>query len=149
MSNELTTSNNVNKSQVLDMLKHGNPEAVANFIVQMNSTLVQQERTVKHLQNQMDTLRSQLRISRTQADQLAFAANTTVMQACGGESAPAYQSRMKQTVYFYLWQEFHKELGVASYREVANQDFEKALEFIKEWAPSMDLIVAIYKYNEA
>lgn len=149
MSNELVTSNNVDQNQVLDMLKHGDPEAVANFIVQMNKALVQQKQTVEHLQDQMDTLRSQLRISRSQADQLAFAANATVMQACGGESAPAYQSHMKQTVYFYLWQEFHKELGVASYRELANQDFEKALEFIKEWAPSMDLIVEIYKYNEA
>ena len=149
MNNEVSINqdNQITQQQVVQLMQ-ANPEKLASYIVGLNKRLNEQSAAYQHLQDQVDSIKSTMRISRAQADQLSFAARSTVINTCRGEDSPAYQSRLKQTVYHYLWQEFHQEFGVASYTEVANKDFEKALLFIKGWAPDMDLIMEIFHYNQ-
>lgn len=149
MNNELRINQDsqITQQQVVQLIQ-ANPEKLASYIVGLNKRLDAQTAAYEHLKNQVESIKSTMRISRAQADQLSFAAKATVINTCRGEDSPAYQSRLKQTVYHYLWQEFHQEFGVASYTEVANQDFEKALLFIKEWAPDMDLIMEIFHFNK-
>lgn len=149
MNNELSInqSNQMTEQQVVQLIQ-ADPEKFANYIVSLNKRLNAQSAAYQHLQDQIESIKSTMRISRVQAEQLSFAAKSTVINTCRGEDSPAYQSRLKQTVYHYLWQEFHEEFGVASYTEVTNQDFEKALLFIKEWAPDMGLIMEIFHYNK-
>ena len=151
MNNEVEVSinqdNQITQQQVVQLMQE-NPKQLANYIVGLGNRLNEQSAAYQHLKQQVQAIKSTMRISRAQAEQLAFAAKSTVINTCRGEDSPAYQSRLKQTVYHYLWQEFHEEFGVASYTEVTNQDFEKALLFIKEWAPEMDLIMEIFHFNK-
>jgi anti-repressor protein len=69
-----------------------------------------------------------------------------VMTVLGGKEAPAYNELSKKA-YSQCWRDYKRILNVASYKDTAVKDFERAKEVISGWKPSRELELMIMGSN--
>ncbi len=69
-----------------------------------------------------------------------------VMTVLGGKEAPAY-SELSKKAFSQCWRDFKRVLNVASYKDTAIKDFDRAKEVISNWKPSRELELMIMGSN--
>lgn len=85
-------------------------------------------------------------IDYSQQEHLRELANKVVVQALGGNEAPAYKELGKKA-FSSLWNEYKRVLKVNSYKNTLVKNYEKGIEFISNWKPTKELKYTIEGCN--
>lgn len=85
-------------------------------------------------------------IDYSQQEHLRELANKVVVQALGGNEAPAYKELGKKA-FSSLWNEYKRILKVNSYKNTLVKNYEKGIEFISNWKPTKELKYTIEGCN--
>lgn len=85
-------------------------------------------------------------IDYSQQENLRELANKVVVQALGGNEAPAYKELGKKA-FSSLWNEYKRILKVNSYKNTLVKNYEKGIEFISNWKPTKELKYTIEGCN--
>lgn len=71
--------------------------------------------------------------TRKQQNILAFA-KSHVTKMLGGRDSQAYKSEYRRTIQ-WLWADFRRLFGINSYKDVPVNDYDRAMDFIRDWRP--------------
>ena len=129
--------NNYFRKSEINLYQGMSKELQAIFI--LDEKTQKQDERISRLENTMT-------IDYSQQEILNNLAKKTVVQALGGKDAPAYREFNKKA-FSTIWRDFKRIMQVNSYRNTAVKEFERAIEFIKNWKPNRELQLIIQGAN--
>lgn len=106
--------------------------------------------SVAQVNRRMDKAESEAPIVPKQKDELETQRLRRVVKLLGGKESAAYKDRaIASKTFRAIMVEYRKKFGVHRYDDTAKQDYNRAIEFYKNWLPDYELHQAIKKANEA
>lgn len=115
----------------------------------MIATLETQKEMKQRLENvteDVEGLKSEIDLNRTQKAQLSKLVKANAMAAVGGKKSNAYKTLYRKAISEH-WKEIKYYFEVASYEEIPKLKFDEAMEIAEMWQPSMELAYEIKKLN--
>lgn len=94
----------------------------------------------------LSKIEDQMTIETGKQKTLSDLVTSKVMTVLGGKEAPAY-TELSKKAYSQCWRYYKRILNVASYKDTAVKDFERAKEVINSWKPSRELELMIMGSN--
>ncbi len=98
------------------------------------------------VEEDIDLLKNKSEIDSTQRFQLQKARNKRAIEVCGGKDSNFYKTRSRK-VFMALAHDFKEFFQIPRYDALRKEDFDKAIEFINGWYPSVLLKREIDQVN--
>ena len=99
-----------------------------------------------NVEEDIDLLKNKSEIDSTQRFQLQKARNKRAIEVCGGKDSNFYKTRSRK-VLMGLAHDFKEYFEIPRYDALRKEDFDKAIEFINGWYPSVLLKREIDEVN--
>ena len=108
--------------------------------------LEEHQEQINEMSTKVNKLENTMTIDYSQQQELHTLANRSVIKVLGGKDTFAYKELSKKA-FASIWRDFKRIMGVNSYRNTAVKEFERAIEFIKNWKPNRELHLMIKGAN--
>lgn len=117
-------------------------------VKRMNSMelLKLQNKAIFELDERVVMLENNMTINSSQQYHLSRLAREKAIKILGGKGSNAYLLYSKK-VFSSLWRDYKECFKIPSYRDTLKSDFEKAKEYLKNWQPDFNLLMAIDEAN--
>ncbi|WP_035053180.1 ORF6C domain-containing protein [Carnobacterium pleistocenium] len=103
---------------------------------------------LKLVQDDVEDLKQEINLSRSQKHHLAAKVRINVYNALGGKKAQSYNDRnLRARLYSNHWREIKNYFDVEAYEEIPKLKFDEAVEFAELWEPSTELKMLIKEKN--
>ena len=99
-----------------------------------------------NVEEDIDLLKNKSEIDSTQRFQLQKARNKRAIEVCGGKDSNFYKTRSRK-VFMELAHDFKEYFEIPRYDALRKEDFDKAIEFVEGWYPSVLLKREIDEVN--
>lgn len=98
----------------------------------------------------VDQLKNNMVIDRSQKHQLIRAKNRTILTICGGNMRmPAYKSKeLVAKIARTMWRQYWDHFDIASYEDTPAVRYEEAKEYIEQWLPDNNLRLEVARINQ-
>lgn len=98
----------------------------------------------------VDQLKNNMVIDRSQKHQLIRAKNRTIIAICGGTTRmPAYKCKaLVAKIARTMWRQYWDHFDVASYEDTPAIRYDEALEYIDQWLPDNNLRLEVARINQ-
>lgn len=104
--------------------------------------------TLKLVENDIDYLKQEINLSRSQKHRLSGLVRKNVFNALGGKRTQAYMDKnLKARLYSNHWREIKNYFDVEAYEEIPKVRFEESIQFAEMWQPSTELKMLIVGKN--
>lgn len=107
---------------------------------------VHTDERLTNVEEDIDLLKNKSEIDSTQRFQLQKARNKRAIEVCGGKDSNFYKTRSRK-VFMALAHDFKEFFQIPRYDALRKEDFDKAIEFINGWYPSVLLKREIDQVN--
>ena len=108
---------------------------------------VHTDERLTNVEEDIDLLKNKSEIDSTQRFQLQKARNKRAIEVCGGKESNFYKTKSRK-VFMALAHDFKEFFQIPRYDALRKEDFDKAIEFINGWYPSVLLKREIDQVNE-
>lgn len=99
-------------------------------------------------ETRISSLENSMTITSSQQHTLRRIANETAVEVLGGKDSYAYEEISKK-VFSALWKDYKNYFKIPSYRDTLKNDYQKAINYLKNWRPDMNLAMEIeYKNSQ-
>ena len=109
------------------------PEELLSLTVQATNHLTKRMNTVEE---DIDFLMNKSEVDEKQRFKLQKARNKRAIEVCGGKDSIFYKSKSRK-VFMALAHDFKEFFEIPRYDALRKEDFDKAIEFIHGWYPSV------------
>ena len=106
----------------------------------------QQEEKIDQVDKRVTNLENTTTIVSSQQLTLTKIAKATAVKVLGGKNTEAYKS-LSHKVFRMMWRDYKDYFKLASYKDTLKTDYEKAINYLKEWRPDTNLAYEIQAYN--
>lgn len=107
---------------------------------------VHTDERLTNVEEDIDLLKNKSEIDSTQRFQLQKARNKRAIEVCGGKDSNFYKTRSRK-VFMELAHDFKEYFEIPRYDALRKEDFDKAIEFVDGWYPSVLLKREIDEVN--
>ena len=107
---------------------------------------VNTDERLTNVEEDIDLLKNKSEIDSTQRFQLQKARNKRAIEVCGGKESNFYKTKSRK-VFMALAHDFKEFFQIPRYDALRKEDFDKAIEFINGWYPSVLLKREIDQVN--
>ena len=107
---------------------------------------VHTDERLTNVEEDIDLLKNKSEIDSTQRFQLQKARNKRAIEVCGGKDSNFYKTRSRK-VFMELAHDFKEYFEIPRYDALRKEDFDKAIEFVEGWYPSVLLKREIDEVN--
>lgn len=107
---------------------------------------VHTDERLTNVEEDIDLLKNKSEIDSTQRFQLQKARNKRAIEVCGDKDSNFYKTRSRK-VFMELAHDFKEYFEIPRYDALRKEDFDKAIEFINGWYPSVLLKREIDEVN--
>lgn len=107
---------------------------------------VHTDERLTNVEEDIDLLKNKSEIDSTQRFQLQKARNKRAIEVCGGKDSNFYKTRSRK-VFMKLAHDFKEYFEIPRYDALRKEDFDKAIEFVDGWYPSVLLKREIDEVN--
>lgn len=107
---------------------------------------VHTDERLTNVEEDIDLLKNKSEIDSTQRFQLQKARNKRAIEVCGGKESNFYKTKSRK-VFMALAHDFKEFFQIPRYDALRKEDFDKAIEFINGWYPSVLLKREIDQVN--
>ncbi|PAB55137.1 toxin Bro [Lactobacillus johnsonii] len=97
---------------------------------------VHTDERLTNVEEDIDLLKNKSEIDSTQRFQLQKARNKRAIEVCGGKDSNFYKTRSRK-VFMELAHDFKEYFEIPRYDALRKKDFDKAIEFVDGWYPSV------------
>lgn len=97
---------------------------------------VHTDERLTNVEEDIDLLKNKSEIDSTQRFQLQKARNKQAIEVCGGKDSNFYKTRSRK-VFMELAHDFKEYFEIPRYDALRKEDFDKAIEFVDGWYPSV------------
>ncbi|KOH01648.1 toxin Bro [Lactobacillus johnsonii 16] len=119
------------------------PEGQIRLLLKSN---VHMDERLTNAEEDIALLKNKSEIDSTQRFQLQKARNKRAIEVCGGKDSNFYKTRSRK-VFMALAHDFKEFFQIPRYDALRKEDFDKAIEFINGWYPSVLLKREIDQVN--
>lgn len=109
------------------------PEELLSLTVQATNHLTKRMNTVEE---DIDFLMNKSEVDEKQRFKLQKARNKRAIEVCGGKDSNFYKSKSRK-VFMALAHDFKEFFEIPRYDALRKEDFDKAIEFVRGWYPSV------------
>lgn len=109
------------------------PEELLSLTVQATNHLTKRMNTVEE---DIDFLMNKSEVDEKQRFKLQKARNKRAIEVCGGKDSNFYKSKSRK-VFMALAHDFKEFFEIPRYDTLRKEDFDKAIEFVHGWYPSV------------
>ena len=103
---------------------------------------------VDTLTERMDKFEYDLPLFPSEADSISRAVKCRVIEALGGKHSNAYHNKsISQTTFIDAYRNLKRNFNVSSYKAIKRNQYNRALEIVKEWKPPVFLADEISACN--
>lgn len=98
----------------------------------------------------VDQLKNNMVIDRSQKHQLIRAKNRTILAICGGNRRmPAYKCKeLVAKIARTMWRQYWDHFDIASYEDTPAVRYEEAKDYIEQWLPDNNLRLEVARINQ-
>lgn len=98
----------------------------------------------------VDQLKNNMVIDRSQKHQLIRAKNRTIIAICGGTTRmPAYKCKeLVAKIARTMWRQYWDHFDIASYEDTPAVRYEEAKDYIEQWLPDNNLRLEVARINQ-
>lgn len=107
---------------------------------------VHTDERLTNVEEDIDLLKNKSEIDSTQRFQLQKARNKRAIEVCGGKDSNFYKTKSRK-VFMELAHDFKEYFEIPRYDALRKEDFDKAIEFVDGWYPSVLLKREIDEIN--
>lgn len=107
---------------------------------------VHTDERLTNVEEDIDLLKNKSEIDSTQRFQLQKARNKRAIEVCGGKDSNFYKTQSRK-VFMELAHDFKEYFEIPRYDALRKEDFDKAIEFVDSWYPSVLLKREIDEIN--
>ena len=97
------------------------------------------DKRVSKIEDDVDYLKNNQEIDSGQRFELEKARKIKAMQVVGGPESNYYQEKRARKVFAKISKNFHDAFHISRYEDLKRKDFQRALDYIKNWYPDYDL----------
>lgn len=119
------------------------PEGQIRLLLKSN---VHMDERLTNAEEDIALLKNKSEIDSTQRFQLQKARNKRAIEVCGGKDRNFYKTRSRK-VFMELAHDFKEYFEIPRYDALRKEDFDKAIEFVEGWYPSVLLKREIDEVN--
>ena len=119
------------------------PEGQIRLLLESN---VHMDERMTNAEEDIALLKNKSEIDSTQRFQLQKARNKRAIEVCGGKDSNFYKTRSRK-VFMKLAHDFKEYFEIPRYDALRKEDFDKAIEFVDGWYPSVLLKREIDEVN--
>lgn len=119
------------------------PEGQIRLLLESN---VHMDERMTNAEEDIALLKNKSEIDSTQRFQLQKARNKRAIEVCGGKDSNFYKTRSRK-VFMELAHDFKEYFEIPRYDALRKEDFDKAIEFVDGWYPSVLLKREIDEVN--
>ena len=119
------------------------PEGQIRLLLESN---VHMDERITNAEEDIALLKNKSEIDSTQRFQLQKARNKRAIEVCGGKDSNFYKTRSRK-VFTELAHDFKEYFEIPRYDALRKEDFDKAIEFVDGWYPSVLLKREIDEVN--
>lgn len=119
------------------------PEGQIRLLLKSN---VHMDERLTNAEEDIALLKNKSEIDSTQRFQLQKARNKRAIEVCGGKDSNFYKTRSRK-VFMELAHDFKEYFEIPRYDALRKEDFDKAIEFVDGWYPSVLLKREIDEVN--
>lgn len=109
------------------------PEGQIRLLLESN---VHMDERITNAEEDIALLKNKSEIDSTQRFQLQKARNKRAIEVCGGKDSNFYKTRSRK-VFMELAHDFKEYFEIPRYDALRKEDFDKAIEFVDGWYPSV------------
>ena len=120
------------------------PEGQIRLLLESN---VHMDERITNAEEDIALLKNKSEIDSTQRFQLQKARNRRAIEVCGGKDSNFYKTKSRK-VFMELAHDFKEYFEIPRYDALRKEDFDKAIEFVDGWYPSVLLKREIDEVNE-
>lgn len=103
---------------------------------------------VDTLNTRVDDLENNMTVDFGQQNTLQNKAKSKIISVLGGIKSHSYKNKsLRSRIFSAIWRDYKDYFNVASYRDTARVDFQKALEYIENWQVQGKLLREIEDCN--
>ena len=118
---------------------------ISKYSPEMQALLLHDEK-LQVVENRLDDLEDNIRITRSQQKQLKQFANSVVVSALGSRYSNAYKM-FSGKAFSAFWRDYYNHFNVSSYLDTPNVKWQEALQFVNDWKPNEELKFLILGAN--
>lgn len=102
------------------------------------------------VEEDVDQLKNNMVIDRSQKHQLIRAKNRTILAICGGNRRmPAYKCKeLVAKIARTMWRQYWDHFDIASYEDTPAVRYEEAKDYIEQWLPDNNLRLEVARINQ-
>ncbi len=119
------------------------PEGQIRLLLESN---VHMDERMTNAEEDIALLKNKSEIDSTQRFQLQKARNKRAIEVCGGKESNFYKTKSRK-VFMALAHDFKEFFQIPRYDALRKEDFDKAIEFVEGWYPSVLLKRGIDEVN--
>ena len=119
------------------------PEGQIRLLLESN---VHMDERITNAEEDIALLKNKSEIDSTQRFQLQKARNKRAIEVCGGKDSSFYKTKSRK-VFMELAHDFKEYFEIPRYDALRKEDFDKAIEFVDGWYPSVLLKREIDEVN--
>ena len=119
------------------------PEGQIRLLLESN---VHMDERMTNAEEDIALLKNKSEIDSTQRFQLQKARNRRAIEVCGGKDSNFYKTKSRK-VFMELAHDFKEYFEIPRYDALRKEDFDKAIEFVEGWYPSVLLKREIDEVN--
>lgn len=119
------------------------PEGQIRLLLESN---VHMDERITNAEEDIALLKNKSEIDSTQRFQLQKARNRRAIEVCGGKDSNFYKTKSRK-VFMELAHDFKEYFEIPRYDALRKEDFDKAIEFVEGWYPSVLLKREIDEVN--
>ena len=144
----LRTQKEILKSKIafLSDKKKSQGQDKTSFIEDKQNIVDKLTKNIQNVEEDIDLLKNKSEIDSTQRFQLQKARNKRAIEGCGGKDSNFYKTRSRK-VFMELAHDFKEYFEIPRYDALRKEDFDKAIEFVDGWYPSVLLKREIDEVN--
>ena len=101
------------------------------------TVLEEHEDKINRIIVDIDDIKDNTTINYGQQEYINRLSKEIIVNALGGKGTPAYKE-LNRKIFCSFWKDYKRVMQVASYRDTLVKDYEKSIEFIKNWQPDKE-----------
>lgn len=124
------------------------PQTIPEQIQLLAKGNVELNQRVDKISIRMDKFEYDLPLFPSEADSVSRAVKCRVIEALGGKHSNAYHNKsISQTTFIDAYRNLKRNFNVSSYKAIKRNQYNRALEIVKEWKPPVFLADEISACN--
>ena len=118
-----------------------------NLSKELQAVFVLDKRT-QEIESRVDSLENNMTVDFGQQRRLQNMAKSRAIKVLGGIGSPAYKDNSTRSkVFSAIWRDYKDYFMLGSYRDTARVDFDKAIEYLRDWQVQGKLLREIEECN--